>query len=99
MIYTFFVAMASARARWASLCSTSKKEVRYFKEYWRELGRKTEARSQVSYPNGIGVRHSLYCIQVGVGHKPLYKCSRDELVGIINRSRREYKLLKTKKPQ
>ena len=41
--------MASAKARWASLCSTSKWVVRYLREYCRESGMKTDAKSQVSY--------------------------------------------------
>ncbi len=59
----------------------------------------TIAKSQQDYPEGIGLKRSLWIMRSVVGQKELCNCSREELVQVINKSRREYKLMKTKKAQ
>ena len=57
------------------------------------------AKSQQEFPDGIGVKRSLWIMRSVVGSKELCHCNRNELVQIINKSRREYKLMLTKKAQ
>jgi len=54
------------------------------------------ARSQLDYPDGIGIKHSLFCMDwLGID-KPLADCTRQELTKLIKRSREEYNIMKYK---
>ena len=57
------------------------------------------AKAQLDYPEGVGVKHSLFCKRIEVGDKPLEKCSRPELNSLIWRLRSEYLFLKSKAPK
>tara|TARA_R100001463_G_scaffold43544_6_gene90840 strand:- start:3798 stop:4007 length:210 start_codon:yes stop_codon:yes gene_type:complete len=54
------------------------------------------AKAQLDYPEGIGIKHSLFCVRLEVGKKDLIDCDRQELNRILNRCRDEYLFLKSK---
>ena len=49
------------------------------------------AKSQLDFPEGIGLKHSLFIKNWVVGNKELYECTRKELIELINKLRDEYK--------
>ena len=55
------------------------------------------AKAQLDFPQGVGVKHSLFCKRVELGDKPLEKCTRQELHKLIYRLRADYNFLKNKK--
>ena len=54
------------------------------------------ARSQIDFPKGVGVRHSLFIKRKVLGTKDFKDCSRLELNLLIKELRKEYDLMKTK---
>mgnify|MGYP006001420015 CR=1 FL=1 len=54
------------------------------------------ARSQIDYPKGIGVRHSLFVKRRILGDKLLENCTRQELNQLIWELRKEHKWMKQK---
>ena len=57
------------------------------------------AKSQLDFPQGVGVKHSLFCKRIEVGDKLLEKCTRQELNQLIWRLRSEYQFLERKHKQ
>ena len=55
------------------------------------------AKSQLDYPNGIGLKHSLFVKNWVLGDKDLHDCSRKELSELINKLRDEYKFIRENK--
>ena len=54
------------------------------------------AKSQLDYPNGVGVKHSLFVKSWVLGKKELTDCTRAELNNLILGLRKEYEFLKSK---
>ena len=55
------------------------------------------AQAQQDFPDGVGVKRSLFAKRIAVGSKELEKCTRPELKKIINQLRAEYLLMKSKR--
>lgn len=56
----------------------------------------TYAKSQLEYPKGVGIKHSLSVKNKIIGHKPLIECSRSELGTLIRALRKEYEFMRSK---
>ena len=54
----------------------------------------TYAKSQLEYPEGVGIKHSLYVKNYLLGNKELKDCTRPELGNLIRALRKEYKLMR-----
>jgi hypothetical protein len=54
------------------------------------------AKSQQDFPNGVGVKHSLFIKGKTIGTKDLLDCNRLDLRNLIKALREEYSLMKTK---
>ncbi len=55
------------------------------------------AQAQQDFPDGVGVKRSLFAKRIAVGMKELEKCTRPEMKKIINQLRAEYLLMKSKR--
>jgi len=54
------------------------------------------AQSQIDFPKGVGVRHSLFVKRNVLGAKLLENCTRQELHNLIRELRKEHKWMKQK---
>ena len=54
------------------------------------------AKSQQKYPDGVGIKHSLFIKKWVLGDKLLEDCTRSELGNLIRALRNEYKLMQGK---
>jgi len=54
------------------------------------------AKSQIDYPEGVGVKHSLFVKNKVLGKKELHECTRPELNDLILALRKEYTFMREK---
>lgn len=54
------------------------------------------AKSQIDFPQGVGVKHSLFVKRKTLGEKKLEDCTRQELNKLIWELRAEHRLMKLK---
>ena len=54
------------------------------------------AQSQIDYPKGVGVKHSMYVKRKVLGGKLLEHCNRQELNNLVRELRIEHKWMKLK---